>query len=1314
MGVSTVAVIWLLLLELCIASDIVIVESNTECESTTNTLTLYQALQNISSDTIISLANGIHCIDHVSYINSIDNITITGPESTDDAIILCSDGSGLVFHNISNLSIRNIQIIGCGITGDDLMSAVNLTHEMIRLYFIIPSDTTVAVYASSIYVLSMNNVTITNTTGLGLVGINIVGYSMIEDCQFTHNIQQQEDCAFTNQSGYVTDRGKRIGGGAYFLFQDFTGYDVEKCDNISFYSLNVTNNHFTHNSECSDLTVVEFNYRDSERAKTDGYTIGGAGGMGVMFAQACYAINVTVTDTVFEENYATLGGGSHIGIFQGVSHSYVIFDDCHFNKNGLSTDKFDLNSPTSGGAIGLYNDLVSPNKEVPVFIHNRSIGLIAKNTKFIDNGAINGGAIIIISLVTTAVADIADVAYFYLDNCTFLGNRAVRGSAVFIQELKLHARILGVQVKVSDLTMIHNRIESLGSTTSIASVDSSAIFEIRAINMTLSGDCLIESNTGSGLQGRDSFIGIAGNIIINNNTGFYGAGITLRLSFLIILPNASLTIMNNVARVFGGGLFVNQINNSPLVFMFDCFLLYGYNQLDYCESCDFARNNFTITFINNTAILGGTVYGSALTTCPWAVQLTQKYNEQNVLEILQDHFSDHFQFSPYPTGIENVQTPVTNVTIENEQDIYTLAPGQALFIPLRPQDSLGQSISSILGVYPDLDQDIPSTFFGFLGAGVGGYAANTDTSTRLTVVGAENITVNMIIYSLDLIGNRPAQNLITVYVTECPIGFEYSTTSLKCVCSEELLDRNVRCNTSDLTITVPSNVWVGPIEGSRFAVADCIRGLCEPGEVTISVSNNSVDFDLQCRQDLNRGGALCGECIDQYCNVFGSVRCIKCSNRSTAIILLFLILGALLIAFLVIFPINLSSGYLNGILFWSNIVSIYENVLSPSQTHARTGFLANWLTLNWGIETCFHQNMTALERSWWELSFPLYLFILMLILRSLFKCKCCRVGSKTAFATIEAFATLLLMCYISILQYSVQLISTVEIYTDDGDKLIRWNSDPTVSYFNGPHGLLAFVACVLIAVYVVPIPIISLFPAFLYKSKFLKRYKPFYDAVWNPFKPRYRFWLGLRLIFRWIPLILASFSTPPTSTFVTAFFLIVLLFLQLQLQPFQSKLVNGIDSLFLLNLILIFLGSLFYNATEQNDLRQQQITIMNRATIFTTTFQIIAYIGIFILFIFSLFVRFPKMKECFVKCYTKCCTKKMKKIIIRVPQSLPGDTDYIAGVPNPITSEERQRPRVIGHTFFRESLLEDSGSVEIQTYTQTVSPKTNIRINTSE
>ena len=74
----------------------------------------------------------------------------------------------------------------------------------------------------------------------------------------------------------------------------------------------------------------------------------------------------------------------------------------------------------------------------------------------------------------------------------------------------------------------------------------------------------------------------------------------------------------------------------------------------------------------------------------------------------------------------------------------------------------------------------------------------------------------------------------------------------------------------------------------------------------------------------------------------------------------------------------------------------------------------------------------------------------------------------------------------------------------------------------------------------------------------------------------------------------------------------------------------------------------------------------------------------------------------------------MKKIIIRVPQSLPGDTDYIAGVPNPITSEERQRPRVIGHTFFRESLLEDSGSVEIQTYTQTVSPKTNITINTSE
>ena len=1290
-------------------------EPSGECNSSSSNGALHEALEKASSDAVVSLASGVHCLGGVTTVSGVSNLTLVGVGNS-SAIISCASGAGLVFLNTSGLQLRGLEIRECGVTGEDLARAVNLTRALVQLYFSVPADTRVAVFLGSVADLEMEAVVVTNTTGLGLAGINIVGESTITNCHFSNNLQKQKNCAFSKSTAYLINRGERIGGGAYFLFQDFPDSNVTSCVDLSFNSLTITNSSFVGNSECSALSVIEVNYRDSREAKEEGYTIGGGGGLGLMFAQACYAVNVTTSSSLFEDNSAYFGSAAHVGIFQGVSHSYAVFDDCLFSRNGFSSSELDLSFITGGGAIGLFNDLVSPNPDVPVFIHERNIGMVARNSNFSDNGAINGGAIEILSLVTTPVADVTDAAHFFMDNCVFSANRATRGAAVYIQELKLHARIPGIQVSAVDLRVSGNRLERLGTITSPSSADSSAVFEVNAINLTLARDCKFAGNIGSALQGINSFLGIAGNISITNNTGFYGAGITLQFSFLIILPDSFLEITNNVARVYGGGIYINQIPSSPLLNMFDCFLYFNYDQLNFCEDCDFTSSSFLVKLTNNSAQRAGTIFGSALITCPWSAPLQLTYGSRNVLEILNTHFNDYFQFTPDPTGIDNVRTAVSEVLIESGETQYSLAPGEIISLPIRPEDSLGQSISTILGVYPDLDQNVSQAFLAALGPTViTGYAANSNASTPLTVFGAENITARLIIYSLD-VGYRPAQVEIEVHVVECPLGFTYNEASRQCGCSQELTERNVECDSTNLILRVPTGVWVGPVDSSTFAVAGCIRGLCEPGDTNISVRNNSLDFDLQCRQGLNRGGVLCGSCLDGYSNVLGSLRCRKCSNQSAAILLLFLLLGALLIAFLVIFPVNLSSGYLNGILFWANIVSLYERVLSPSETGSRVAVLANWLTLNWGIETCFHDHMSALELSWWDLSFPIYLFLLMVSLRSLFKLKCCHIRAKTAFATIEAFATLLIMCYVSILQSSFQLISPVSIFTDDNQRLVRWAGDPTVPFFTRAHGLLAFTACVLIIVYIIPIPLIFLFPTLLYSNKFLKKYKPFYDTFWNPFKPRFRFWLGLRLIFRWVPFIVASFTNPPTSTFVTGLFLTLLLFLQLQFQPFQSKWVNALDSLFLLNLVLLFLGSLFFNATVEDDQRDLLISVMRSATDYTTALVVLAYIGIFAVFFFRMFVRFPRLRAVLLRAYSQCCGKKMKKIVLHVPQSVPDGPGYVEGVPNVDNANldiQENRPRVVGHTSFREPLL-DEGSVEIHTYTTMTPPTSPTHTNTSK
>ena len=899
-----------------------------------------------------------------------------------------------------------------------------------------------ALYLASVANLRMKHVTITNTTGLGLVGINVVGESKIQSCMFSHNVQRQQECAFT---GYVTDRGERIGGGAYFLYQDFRGYNVSSCDNgnKTFHSLGIHQSQFIGNSECSDLPIIEFNYRDSKRAQRDGYSIGGGGGFGMMFTQVCYAIDIDTTSTTFQSNSAAYGSAAHIGIFQGVSDSHATFDACQFTRNGKPSSELNVKNITNGGAIGLYNDLVSPDPSVPLFIHNRNIGMSVRNSNFTENGAIYGGAVTVISLVTTAVADLADVAYFYFDNCTFSGNTAALGSTVFIQEFKTNARILGIQVFFSDLTVIRNTIVSVASITSIPSSDSTAVFDARAINLTLSGRCLFESNIGTALQGTESIIGINGDVRFINNTGLFGGGMNLnQFSFLVILPNSSLEFISNVGTIRGGAMYVDQLRNSPFSSIYDCFLYFDYDQYESCETCNFSVNRFIVRFINNTAIFGGTIYGSTLRTCPWAIPLQSQYSNRNIFQILGQNFSDHFEFVPDPSGIENFESLVSRIVIENEEPVYSLAPGESVSLAIRPLDSLGQRIGALLGTYvaPDQDTPTPSSLFGAIGSGFQYIVTGSNMSTQFSVFGAQNLTATkMVIYGLDILSGRLAETDIRVRILVCPIGFEFDNSTTRCECSTDLQERGVQCNTSTLTLIVPSGLWVGPVEGSTFAVADCIQGLCEPGAASLSVRNGTIDFNVQCREGLNRGGVLCGSCHKGYSNVFGGIRCQRCPNRHVAIFILFLLLGVLIIIFLIVFRINLSSGYVNGVLFWSNIVSLYEMVLAPSQSRSGAAFLANWLTLNWGIETCFHEGMTALERSWWQLSFPLYLFFLMIVTRSLFNSRCFRrVDSKTAFATIEAFATLIIVCYVSILQFCLELLSKTEIYTDDDKILLRW------------------------------------------------------------------------------------------------------------------------------------------------------------------------------------------------------------------------------------------------------------------------------------
>ena len=369
------------------------------------------------------------------------------------------------------------------------------------------------------------------------------------------------------------------------------------------------------------------------------------------------------------------------------------------------------------------------------------------------------------------------------------------------------------------------------------------------------------------------------------------------------------------------------------------------------------------------------------------------------------------------------------------------------------------------------------------------------------------------------------------------------------------------------------------------------------------------------------------------------------------------------------------------------------------------------LTLNLGVETCFHDGMDSLERVWWQLAFPLYLFILMIITTLIARCFKWKRGA--GFSTIQAFATLFLICYVSVLESCAELIAAIDIETLSGERLRRWVIDPTVEYFRGAHGLLAFSACVLFIFYIIPLPIFLLFPAALYRIRWFRNYKPVYDAIWNPFEKKYRFWLGFRLIFRWVPFLLVVFLEPPLNLFITSILVALLLFIQTQLRPFKGIWRNVLDNYFLLNIVILFLGSLYFRVEAEDGSDRQREDALRRLTSFSTTMVFFGYVAFAIVYCYHLGLRFPRLKECFKKCCRRKADYEPEKVFVpqtEAPDHVHNEGQISSGYVmvnhsgkngTQVTSKE-SNARTVNFTELREPLLEDAGSIEIITVPATL------------
>ena len=280
---------------------------------------------------------------------------------------------------------------------------------------------------------------------------------------------------------------------------------------------------------------------------------------------------------------------------------------------------------------------------------------------------------------------------------------------------------------------------------------------------------------------------------------------------------------------------------------------------------------------------GSIIYGSALQQCPWAVLLHQQYEGLTTFDILDRYFPNVVNFtSADPRGIENVITPPRELNIEDQQDVYFVAPGERFNLSVYAIDNFIQNIPTVVSSYVSTDerfftQNVTTSIVSSDGIRV--LNGENATIVPVRILGLENQTLRTVLFTAGL-GGRIVQTQIDVELRTCGSGFEYSNQTRTCVCNPVLERANIQCDIANQTLIVTNGLWFGPvsIDGDDLAVLRCVETYCSRGTRRVSVRNGSVDYDVQCNPDLNRVGMLCGSCPDGYSVVLGSDRCLRCSN----------------------------------------------------------------------------------------------------------------------------------------------------------------------------------------------------------------------------------------------------------------------------------------------------------------------------------------------------------------------------------------------------------------------------------------------------
>ena len=690
---------------------------------------------------------------------------------------------------------------------------------------------------------------------------------------------------------------------------------------------------------------------------------------------------------------------------------------------------------------------------------------------------------------------------------------------------------------------------------------------------------------------------------IGNSAKSGGAIVLLSSSLELVGGDSNMIFVNNSAKKNGGAILVQPdllYYTVPYSHLNDTHCLY---------KTKFDSHNHFFYFMNNSAeISGDDVYGASLDLA-WC-------NGSSVLRVAIPRYSNPLSsISGDPSRVcicDNKNKSLCQ-NLSYNHITHSFTPGEMITL-------LVVTVGGDLGATPGLVHAYPSSSAKILPAQYHQWITEAQcTPVNYTVYSNESVKLMLSAHVIDdspTIGSFPyfcdsthddvkytirackfcSPLYVNLTIRPCPPGFSLQedpqTPGPGCDCYPVLTSNGVECNIINgiATLSWNTSLWISTSSSKISLSKHCPFDYCK------YVKNIKQLSDDQC--DFHRTGRLCGSCMENYSLAIGSSHCIHCSNDyNLALVIFFAAAGFLVVLFISAFNLTVTEGKMNGLIFYANVVWTYKSILFPNQIPSELVFFKTfiaWLNLDFGIETCFVNNLNAFWKSWLQFIFPFYLWSIagLMVVLARYSTRLTTVFGNRA---VPVLATLILLSYMKLLRTAAEILhfSVLTVYgsspnDDTASTTLVWSVDGTLDYFGYPH-ILLFVAALFTLLFLwLPYTLLLFLIQWIRRISHYRlltwttRLDPFYDANFAPLKHKHQYWFGVLLLARGIILVAFAnnFLIPSDiSLLILCIFAGVLHFYMFAMSVYKSHVLLVFQSSFFLNLCFLS-GFIIFSHTK--------------------------------------------------------------------------------------------------------------------------------------